>query len=319
MRDLGLLTEFLGLEIHHAAESISITQKKYTLKIIERAGLSEANSNLLPIPANTSFGRYEGEKIDYPYGARIGELLYLALGSRPDIAFAVQHLSQFTKNPGPQHIAAVRQVYRYLRGSEDYGISYSRTNAQHEPVGYADADWAQSILDRRSISGQVFIIAGGAVSWASKKQSTVVLSTLEAEYLALSLAVRHAIWIIQLYQDLSLTIYLPLMLKVDNLGALTISNDPQHHGRTKHIDVHHHFLRLQQEEGRIRVLHTPGETNPADLLTKALARTILLRHCQEMGVGADDRERGLVCRVMVPKQEITFLARLGLEEERARV
>lgn len=172
--------------------------------------------------AGTQFKQYEGPRIDFPYATRIGELLYAALGAHPEIAFAVQHLSQFTKNPGPEHLAAIKHLYRYLKGAADEGITYSRDGSD-QPEIFVDADWAQDILDRHSISGHVFMLSGGAISWTSKKQVTVALSTLEAEYVALSLAVRHSAWLSQLFKDLDLPLHHPLQLWSDSASAIALA------------------------------------------------------------------------------------------------
>src|ERR1700726_2392870 len=121
--------------------------------------------NLVPMAANTQYKRHVGPPVEFPYATRIGELLYAALGMRPDIAYAVQHLSQFTSNPGPEHVAGVKMVYRYLKGTSDLGICYSSQEGLH---CYTDAGWGQNILDGKSISGHVFTMAGGVVSWGSK-------------------------------------------------------------------------------------------------------------------------------------------------------
>lgn len=149
MRDLGELKHFLGYKItrDRSARTITISQDSYVKSIVERAGLADTNPVTLPMSANTQMKRYEGSRIDYPYATRIGELLYAALGAHPDIAYAVQHLSQFTSNPGPEHIAGVKRVYRYLKGTIGSGITYSGNSTQHKPIGYSDADWGQNILD----------------------------------------------------------------------------------------------------------------------------------------------------------------------------
>ena len=221
--------------------------------------------------AGLQLQRYEGARVDYPYATRIGELLYAALGSYPEIAYAVQHLSQFTSNPGPEHIAGVKQVYRYLKGAADHGITYSGSGNK-EVVAFSDADWGQNILDRKSISGHVFILAGGAISWTSKKQATVALSTLEGEYVALSLAIRHGLWLRQFLTDIGLPPNTPTTINTDSLSAIALTKDAQFHSRSKHIDIRHHFIRDVLERKEVVLSHVPGEVNPADALTKALPR-----------------------------------------------
>lgn len=272
MRDLGELNNFLGYRITRNRNDMTITisQDKYIKSIIERAGLSQANENKIPLPAGTQYERYTGPRIDYPYATRIGELLYAALGTYPEIAFAVQHLSQFTSNPGPEHIAGVKHVYRYLKGVGQKGITYDGKGAVPEFQCFTDADWGQNILDRKSISGHVFLLAGGATSWTSKKQATVALSTLEGEYVALSLAIRHSLWLRQFFTDLSITTNKPFTIHTDSVSAIALSKDAQFHARSKHIDIHHHFIRDVVDKGLVEIRFTPGKKNVADIFTKAL-------------------------------------------------
>lgn len=273
MRDLGELSEYLGFKITRNREegTLSLTQPKYLRKIVEKMGLANANPVVLPMTPGTQLRSYSGEKISFPYAEKIGELLYAALGTRPDIAFAVQHLSQFTKNPGPEHVAAVKHLYRFILGTPDDGITYRRDKG-FEIRAYTDADWAQNVVDRKSISGHVFTVAGGAISWGSKKQSSVALSSLEAEYVSLSLATRHCVWLRQLVSDIHLPLHHPIAVWSDSASALALARDDQFHGRSKHIDVRHHFVRECVERSMVALHHIPGESNPADALTKALPR-----------------------------------------------
>jgi hypothetical protein len=274
MRDLGELKDFLGYKItrNHQEMTITISQEKYLQNILEQAGLSNANPVKLPMVAGTQQQRYSSDHLDVPYATRIGELLYAVLGTWPDIAFAVQHLSQFSTNPGPEHVASVKKVYWYLKGTISFGITYRGRNAIPEALGYCNADWGQNLLDWKSITGMVFILAGGAVSWTSKKQAAVALSTLEAEYLALSLAVRHSIWIHQFYLDLKLMTNYPLTLKthIDNQAAITLANNPLHHACSKLFDVWHHFICNMVDAHQVSIHKICSKGNPADLLTKAL-------------------------------------------------
>lgn len=244
MRDLSELSSFLGFKIsrNRSEGSLTLSQPKYLRSIVEKMGLSDANPVVLPMVPGTQLRAYEGPKVDFPYAAKIGELLYAALGTRPDIAFAVQHLSQFTKNPGPEHVAAVKHLYRFVKGTPDKGITFLRS-AGLEIRAYLDADWAQSLVDQKSISGHVFTQAGGAISWGSKKQVSVALSSLEAEYVALSLATRHCVWLKQLSLDIGTPISSPIPVYTDSASALALAKDDQFHGRSKHIDIRHHYVR----------------------------------------------------------------------------
>ena len=133
----------------------------------------------------------------------IGSLMWAVLCTRPDIVFAVNSLAQFNLSFGPEHIAGVKRIFRYLKGTINYSIQYSQSNSGTMTIGYADADWAED-KDRKSISGNVFIMSGGAIAWSAKKQGTIALSTLGAEYMALSHATCHILWHQMLIWELGL-------------------------------------------------------------------------------------------------------------------
>src|ERR1700678_3451436 len=205
--DLGELKQIVGLEVTRDEETgtMKISQSQYISKILERFGMSKSHPVHMPLDPNIKLIKTpEDEHHDIPeYGAAIGSLMYAAIGTRPDIAFAVQTLSQFTSNPNPTHWTAVKRVFRYLNGSRDLGIIY-RTGGAIEPYAYSDADWGSNQNDRKSISGNVFMMAGGPIFWTSKKQPTIALSSMEAEYMATSLITRSAIWLRTLFAKLGI-------------------------------------------------------------------------------------------------------------------
>ena len=145
---------------------------------------------LIPLPEDEA-------PVDVPYAAALGSLMYAAVDTRPNIAFAVQTLSQFTVRPSAMHWTALQHVFRYLKGTLNISITYSG-NLDYEPIRFSDANWAQSQADRLSVSGYAFCLTNSLVSWLSKKQPMVVLSTMEAEYIALSHAAKEAIWLCRL-------------------------------------------------------------------------------------------------------------------------
>ncbi|QRV78044.1 Retrovirus-related Pol polyprotein from transposon TNT 1-94 [Ceratobasidium sp. AG-Ba] len=274
MRDMGELGHFLGYRVtrDRAKRTINISQDAYIKNLIDRAGLADANPTTIPLPAGTQLERYTGPPVDFPYARHIGGILYATLATRPDAAYANQHLSQFNSNPGPKHIAGLKSLFRYLRGTLDYGLTYTGLETSAQPVGYSDADWAQNILDRKSISGVIFTLAGAAICWISKKQPTVALSSMEGEYMALSLAVRHGLWIKMFFEELGFPLESTLSIYTDNTAAIALAHDPQFHARSKHIDTRHHFLREHVTRKTIELSHIPGNENLADLFTKALPR-----------------------------------------------
>jgi hypothetical protein len=193
---------------------------------------------------------------------------------------------------GREHLTAVKRVYRYLRGTPDLGITYSTSDdldvEMHAdfscPAVYTDADWADSKDDRKSISGYVSIFAGGATTWSSKKQATVALSTMEAEYIALSHAARENLWLRSLFTELNLSPSNPFPIFCDNRGAIDFTFNAGYHARSKHIDMRHHFIRDLVTSHKVSVHHCASEDNLADIFTKPLARTQHEEQVRKLGM-----------------------------------
>ena len=209
--------------------------------------------------------------------------MYAAIGTRPDIAYAVQHLSQFTSRPSTAHITAVKRVFRYLNGTHTLGLTYQSDDA-NTLIGYTDADWASSPVDHRSISGYIYTLAGGAISWSSLKQRSVALSSMESEYMALAHATKEAVWLRALFSDLGLLSDGLTPLLGDNQAAISFSHNNQFHKRSKHIDVRYHFTCERIISNEITVTYCASEDNHADLFTKALARPAHERQLARIGL-----------------------------------
>ena len=200
----------------------------------------------------------------------IGSLMYPMIQTRPDICYAVTILSRYNHNPNAKHIAAVKRVIRYLKGTLNYGITYGSDSTL---TGYTDADWAADAETRRSLGAYVFLLYGGAVSWTSKRQQSIALSSCEAEYMAQTQASKEAIWLTRLLSELDVGFGLPtkpVVIKADNQGAIALTEDPRFHSRTKHIDIQWHFVRDQVETGAVRFEWIPTKDMVADGLTKPL-------------------------------------------------
>ena len=225
--------------------------------------------------------------------------MYLMIGTRPDLAAAVSIVSQFAANPSQTHLQAAKRILRYLKGTTNYTLclgmnrNHNQDQAQaREPAGpylygYSDADWGGDISTRKSTSGYVFFISGSIVSWASKKQSTVALSSKEAEYMALTQATKEAIWFRRLLQELgfqSQKSAAPTLIYEDNQSCIALAKNPVHHARTKHIDIQHHFIREKVESCEIRLEYVPTEEMVADALAKALPRPRFEKFVGMMGL-----------------------------------
>ena len=203
------------------------------------------------------------------YRGIIGSLLYVA-ASRPDIMFSVCVCARFQVSPKESHLKAVKRILRYLKGTEDLCLFYPK-KCPFNLVGYTDADYAQCTIDRKSTSGMAQFLGPCLVSWASKKQQTVALSTAEAEYVAAASCCAQLLWLRQQLSDYDLTFNsIPIMC--DNTSAINISKNPVQHARTKHIEIRHHFLRDNVEKKLVEMKFIGTSNQIADIFTKALNR-----------------------------------------------
>ena len=276
VKDLGELNYLLGVAVKqdHSNGSIWIGQPTYTSNILDRFGMMESKAVATPVSSSKLVqATDDDELVDKElYQSAIGSLQYLLTMTRLDIAFALSNVAKFNSNPTKDHWTAVKRIFRYLRGTQMFGLLYKRLPKEQECVGYSDSDWAGDLNDRKSTSGYVFTVGGGAISWKSKKQSCVALSTAEAEYIALSQAAQEAVWLRSLYVNLKLEMTAPTVVYEDNQSAICIAKNPQSHGRSKHIDIKYHFIREQVQQKTIEVKYCKTEDMIADLLTKGLGK-----------------------------------------------
>ncbi|KAL3024667.1 hypothetical protein AAZX31_04G137700 [Glycine max] len=197
----------------------------------------------------------------------IGSLLYLT-ASRPDITYAVGVCARYQANPKISHLTQVKRILKYVNGTSDYGIMYCHCS-DSMLVGYCDADWAGSADDRKSTSGGCFYLGNNLISWFSKKQNCVSLSTAEAEYIAAGSSCSQLVWMKQMLKEYNVEQDV-MTLYCDNLSAINISKNPVQHSRTKHIDIRHHYIRELVDDKVITLEHVDTEEQIADIFTKAL-------------------------------------------------
>lgn len=273
MSDLGKLTYYLGIEVLQNSDGITIKQDRYARKILEEAGLSSCNPTHVPMEMNAKFSKSPKEKnVDAKeYRRGIGCLRYL-LHSRPDLSFSVGVLSRFMQEPKESHGAALKQVLRYLRGTCNLGLCYSK-GAKVKLVGYSDSSHNIDEDDGRSTSGHIFYLGESPITWSSTKQEIVTLSSCEAEFMAATEAAKQAIWLQELLSEAIGEESRRVVIKVDNKSAIALTKNPVFHGRSKHIHRRFHFIRECVENEQIEVEHVPGSEQKADILTKSLGRT----------------------------------------------
>ena len=293
MSDLGELSIFLGLEIRRNRSTglLTLSQHQYIDRILQRHGMEDVRPSLTPLDPNTrlsatneldSISTTKKEVSLELYQSAVGSLMYAMLGTRPDLAYAVGLVSQFNHSPRWEHWVAVKRIFRYLVGTKDYTLQYGTSNSSG---GYSDADWGSG-HDRKSVGGFVFLLNGGAISWASKKQSSMALSTTEAEYMGMTQAAKEIVWLRVLLKEIGAFKHIDQMsvLNGDNQGAIALARNPEYHARTKHIDIQYHFIRDLVSTETIHLQFCPSTDMIADIMTKALTRVTHQKHLQAMGL-----------------------------------
>ena len=219
------------------------------------------------------------------YRRAVGSLIYAMIYTRPDLSWIVTKLSQYSNNPTKCHWTAIKRVFRYIKHSIDYCLCFRKSPGGLKLTGYCDSDWGSSIDPegaRRSTTGYCFNLnkIGGAISYKSRRQPAVALSSTEAEYMGLSAATQEALYLKQLLNDIDsqFKIKIPIVVYEDNKGAIALIENPVHHQRTKHIDIRYHFIREQVINDCIDVEDLQTDLMVADGLTKPVGR-IKLEYC----------------------------------------
>jgi hypothetical protein len=297
MKDLGPCQYFLGVRIiwDRQKHQVTLCQDAYVHKTLEQYGMLECRAASTPFDpgASETLVPYQGTASEDQiklYQSLIGRINYLATQTRCDIAFTASILSRFLVNPAPAHIRSAKRVLQYLKGTIMYGITYRGIQGLDIRL-YTDSDYAGDRDTYRSTSGYVSFIAGGPVSWQSKRQSVVAQSSTEAEYIAMSESAKEGAWIRYLLegleykgQDLN-----PITLYGDNQGALSLAENPTFHRGSKHIAVRYHLIRQEVEEGRLQLAYIPTDCMPADGLTKALKSPVHMRFLQLLTLVKEDK------------------------------
>jgi hypothetical protein len=273
-RDLGDAVLFLGMVIHRdrAARTLKLTQERMTKELISKYGLDDGKPKAVPLSPSVRLSKDDGEPLDtavYTYSPLVGSLLYLSVCTRPDISYTVGALARFMSNPTAAHWQAAKGLLRYLAGTATYGITYGGGS---ELLSYCDADYAGDTDTRRSTTGYVFILNGGAISWSSRRQQTVAASTTEAEYMAAAHAVKEALWLRKLLQDVRIPIG-TVTIKADNQSAIKLLKNPISSVRSKHIDVIYHFARERVARKEVAFTYIKTDDMIADMLTKPVPET----------------------------------------------
>ena len=295
--DHGPMKWFLGFEIKRDwnARTIAINQRAYIESMVKKFRLTNAKPVSTPMEPRAQFSveqspsslNQTAQMRGIPYSEAIGSVLWTVVVSWPDAAYAVGVLSQFIQNPGQAHWEGVKRVISYLGSTKDLWLTFGGKGETLE--GFCDADWA-SQKHRHSISGFSFHYGSGTVSWSSKKQNVISLSSTEAEYVAQTHAAKEAIWLRKFISEIQGSGEKQLTIHCDNQGAIALAKDNKFHGRTKHIDLRYHFIREAVEDGKIEMKYIPTDENVSDIFTKALPRPKFERFQESLGLRSAEND-----------------------------
>ena len=277
---LGVVSHYNGCVFvrDRKAGTLRIHQKVCIDKLVERFGVTTSCRSPSTPSLSVRAKEVTEESFDGPFRQLVGGLMWIASMTRPEIADAVRQVARQAHDPAPRHWKAALKILKYLRGTSDLGVNFSR-KGEDRLTAYVDASFGDKNDDRRSVSGAVILFAGGAVSWFSRTQRCVSLSTSEAEYVALSEGLKEILFLRAVLafmkpgnEEQKVIVY------EDNVGAVRLANNPLSSVRSKHIDIRYHFIRNEVKEGRVIVKHVKAEEQHADILTKPTTLDSFLKH-----------------------------------------
>lgn len=285
IKDLGQIKQCLGMRVNVKKDCITVDQEQFVNHILNRFNMSDCHGTETPMEVNLKLEKGENNNCDnrYPYQQLIGSLMYLSVLTRPDIAYSVSFLSQYNNSYNDTHWKHLKRLLKYLQKTKSYGLVFKKDSCNLH--GFVDADWASCTLDRRSYTGFCFMMSGCVISYESRKQRTVALSSAESEYMALGEACKEAIYLQNvLYDLLKPCDSAPICLYSDSQSSLKLAANPLFHKRTKHIDVRHHFVRECVSNNKVILEYVSTSDMPADLLTKSLCVNKHYKFLKSMGL-----------------------------------
>ena len=275
MKDLGLIKCFLGMRFSQHPGRVEIDQTEYLKKVLKRFDMSDCKARSTPCEVNpASFDSAECKE-DSKFRQIVGSLIYAMVCCRPDLSWVVTRLSQSLNSQCKGDWVIIKHVLQYVKGTLEKKLVYQKCANGLDLHGYSDSDWAGSVKDRRSTTGYCFSLSenGPPISWKSQKQSTVALSSCEAEYMALCAASKEAKFLEMTMKDfVPQESFRPIVIHVDNTGAIALGKNNMVTKRSKHIDIRYHFTRECYVDGLINIVHVPTSANLADVLTKPMSR-----------------------------------------------
>jgi len=272
MSMFGEMNFFLGLQIIKTKKGIFISQTKYVKELLKKFAMEDSKpmSTPMAIGCKLSKGDDSPKADQKKYRSMIGGLLYLTQ-TRPDIMNVVGLVARFQADPRESHVMAIKKIFRYLKGTVEYGLWYPRDH-DFSLHAYTNADWTRDVDDRKSTSGGALFLGKRLVSWLSKKQEVISLSTVEEEYITAVGSCTQVLWMKQMLRDIRAEYEEPITIFCDNSSVIKISKNLVLHSKTKHISIKFHFLREQVNKNEVRLECVPSKDQIADIFTKPLPK-----------------------------------------------
>ena len=285
IKEMGNLHYYLGIKIerNRVNKQMFLSQQAYVDQVVTKFGLNDCKPCYTPAEVEQLVKSDGMSTVKYPYREAVGSMMYLMLCTRPDIANAVGCVAKYCESYDSTHWIAVKRILRYLKTTSNYSLVFTG-NERSKLTCYADASWADDLDTRRSTTGYLFKLNGNLVSWKSQRQTTVALSSTEAEYMSLAAATQEAIWLKRFVNELKIYADEAVLIHQDNQGAIALAKNPVFHQRTKHIDLRYHFIREKIEEKKTEICYTPTSEMQADFLTKNLTRPLFEKHVRSIGL-----------------------------------
>ncbi|CAB1115735.1 unnamed protein product [Ectocarpus sp. CCAP 1310/34] len=269
-----------GMIVKLGKSLLTISQQTFTDELAAEYGVVGGRS--VPMSSGVKLSDFDADEVatEFPFRELVGSLMWLATQTRPDIANAVRAVARYCASPKLVHWNAAMDILGYARRTSHFGISFQRGTVEGFSLqGYADADFASKAADRRSVSGGIVTCGGGAVSWFSRTQKCVTLSTTEAEYVALGDVVKEILFLRQIWRFTLPQVGMPCIPVFEDIqGVIQLAQNPISNSNSKHINVRHHFLRELVERKEISVIHVPSPYQRADFLTKSLSKDAFESH-----------------------------------------
>ncbi|GJW04501.1 zinc finger, CCHC-type containing protein, partial [Tanacetum coccineum] len=285
MKDMGEADVILGIKIKRENKGIIITQSHYIEKVLKKFNREDCSPVSTPMDPIEKLMPNTGKPVDQlEYSRAIGCLMFAMMSTRLDITYAVSRLSRFTSNPSRQHWHAITRVFKYLKGTMNYGLYYVGYPSVLE--AYSDASWINHVEDSSSTSGWVSLFRGGAISWASKMQTCITGSTMEYEFVALSTAGKDAEWLRNLIHEIPIWLkpIAPISIYCDSAATLAKAYSQIYNDKSRHLGIRHSMIRELIMNGVISIEFVWSQHNLADHLTKALARDLVIKSVIGMGL-----------------------------------